>query len=131
MTSSLLTQPSVNHRGAQSYCGSLGKGSTDDVIRGVGQDGGSQALASHRGQMSKEDRERLEQQAMWAREPDVFAELGMAPSVQPTPPTSLSIQNSRITTASLTYQAPTSEIVSVRVSSNWSASFLMQHISYR
>ena len=61
--------------------------------------------------MSKEDRERLEQQAMWAREPDVFAELGMAPSVQPTPPTSLSIQNSRITTASLTYQAPTSEIV--------------------
>ena len=59
--------------------------------------------------MSEEDRERLELKAMWPTEPDVFAELGMAPSVQPA---KVSLPNQSGVSTALTYQAATSEPVS-------------------
>lgn len=95
----------------------VGNGNSSRPEGTAGHLSGSQTPASLRGWLSEEDRERLELKSMWSKEPDVFAELGMAPNVQPVIPASLPNQK-EISTA-LTYQAPTGETIGEEWGGGW------------
>ena len=105
----------VDQNGYSGLSGSSSRSADQDgASRSAGQDGASRSAGQEGSSRSagQEGKEQLELKAMlWPGEPDVFAELGMAPSIQPA---SVPLPNQRGVTTALTYQATSSEPVSGR-----------------